>query len=80
MCHLMVPPGINVLFGYNQSGLQVDLGLGVDLGGRGVDLGLEWWLKHIFEVFGDSYFNTFVMKVIFYYLVNALSCKLFNSK
>ena len=41
MCHLMVPPGINVLFGYNQSGLQVDLGLGVDLGGRGADLGLQ---------------------------------------
>ena len=41
MCHLMVPPGINVLFGYNQSGLRVDLGLGVDLGERGVDLGLE---------------------------------------
>ena len=36
---------------------------------RGVDLGLEWRLKHIFEIFGDSYFTTFVMKVIFYYLV-----------
>ena len=41
MCHLMVPPRINVLFGHNQSVLEVDLGLGVGLGGRGVDLGLE---------------------------------------
>ena len=41
----------------------------VGCGGRGVDLGLEWSLRHIFEIFGDSYFTTFVMKVIFYYLV-----------
>ena len=42
----------------------------VGCGGRGVDLCLEWRLKQIFEIFGDSYFTTFVMKIIFYYLVN----------
>ena len=38
-------------------------------GGRGVDLGLEWRLKHIFEIFDNSYFTTFIAKVIFYYLL-----------
>ena len=41
----------------------------VGCGGRGVDLGLESRLKHIFEMFGDSYFTTIVTKVILYYLV-----------
>ena len=43
--------------------------------GRGLDLGLEY----IFEIFGDSYCTTFVMKVIFYYLVKCTVCKLCNS-